>query len=144
MNKARISVSLRQVGDSRAFALDVDTILSVEETLVPDARAGVTPWEMVDRKLVAALSGAAASDHYGLRDDRDNDLGPGRGQAELALAWGTNWKRWNKGRGHGTECRYGRLRDTVGGGKTAVGDEIMAGSMAPDFPAMRHEKCTTD
>jgi hypothetical protein len=63
MNKARYSVSLRRVGGSRAFATDVDATLSPEETLVPDARAGVTPSEMVDRKLLAALGGAAASDH---------------------------------------------------------------------------------
>jgi hypothetical protein len=61
MNKARFAVSHRQVGDSLAFAMDVDTILSPEEILVPDARTGVSPSEMVDRKLLAALGGVAAS-----------------------------------------------------------------------------------
>ena len=63
MNKARFPGSLQQVGDSGAFAMDVDTILSPEETLVLDARAGASPSEMVDRKLLAALGSAAASDH---------------------------------------------------------------------------------
>jgi hypothetical protein len=61
MNTARFSKSLQQVEDSQAFAMDVDTILGPEETLVPDARTGVIPSEMVDRKLLAALGGVAAS-----------------------------------------------------------------------------------
>jgi hypothetical protein len=55
MNQTRFSGSLQQVGASEAFALDIDTMLSPEETLIPDARAGLTPSEMVDRKLQAAL-----------------------------------------------------------------------------------------
>jgi hypothetical protein len=42
------------------LAMDVD-LLSPEETLVPDARAGVTPSELVDRKFLAALGAAAAA-----------------------------------------------------------------------------------
>ena len=60
MNKGRFSVSRQHMGDFYAFAMDGDTILSPEETLVPDVRAGVTPSEMVDQKLLAALSCAAA------------------------------------------------------------------------------------
>jgi len=54
MDKTLFSVRLRYRGDSRDFTIDVDTILSPEETLVPDFRAGVTSAEMVDRKLSAA------------------------------------------------------------------------------------------
>lgn len=63
MNNTHFSVSLQQVGDSRAFAMRSDTILSPEETLVPDARADVSPSEMVDSKLLAVLGAAAASGH---------------------------------------------------------------------------------
>jgi hypothetical protein len=37
----------------------IETLLDPDETLVPDARAGVSPSEMVDNKLVAALGGVA-------------------------------------------------------------------------------------
>lgn len=63
MDNARFSVSLQQVVDSQVFPMDVDVILSSEETLVPDARAGVSPSEMVDRKLLAACGSTGASDH---------------------------------------------------------------------------------
>jgi hypothetical protein len=61
MNTPRFSMSLQQVEASQALAMDVDTVLGPEETLVPDARTGVIPSEMVDRKLLAALGGVAAS-----------------------------------------------------------------------------------
>jgi hypothetical protein len=61
MNTVRFSMSLQQVEDSRVFAMDVDTDLGPDETLVPDARTGVIPSEMVDRKLLAALGGVDAS-----------------------------------------------------------------------------------
>ena len=35
--------------------MEVDARLTADETLVPDARAGVSPSQMVDRKLLAAL-----------------------------------------------------------------------------------------
>jgi hypothetical protein len=38
---------------------------AIEETLVPDARAGVTPSQMVDRKLLAALGGGETFSIYG-------------------------------------------------------------------------------
>jgi len=64
MDKTLFSVRLHYMGDSLDFTIDVDTILSPEETLVPDVRAGVTPAEMADRKLSAALDGAAAGGPY--------------------------------------------------------------------------------
>ena len=63
MNEAHFSVSLQQMGESQAFEMEVDPILSIEETLIPDARAGMTPSDMVERKVLAALGSAAARDH---------------------------------------------------------------------------------
>jgi hypothetical protein len=37
MNMARFSMNLQQMDASQAFAMDVDTVLGPEETLVPDA-----------------------------------------------------------------------------------------------------------
>jgi hypothetical protein len=49
------------------LAVDVDTILSADETLIPDARTGVTPSEMVDRKLLVALGARPLPKRYGPR-----------------------------------------------------------------------------
>lgn len=63
MNTPGFSETAQHVGYSRPFAMDVDMIPSAEETLVSDARAGVPPSEMVDRKLLVALGGTGACDH---------------------------------------------------------------------------------
>jgi len=67
MNTTPFSVSLPHVGDYGIDAIDIDTLPSPEETLVLDARAGLTPSEMVGRKLLAALGSAAASDYTAFR-----------------------------------------------------------------------------
>ena len=64
MNKTIFSVRLRHAEGSWTFAREPFTILSPEETLVPDARAGLSPSEMVDRKLSATLDGDAANEPY--------------------------------------------------------------------------------
>jgi hypothetical protein len=50
--------------DTRRFlneALGPTTNESLEEVLVPDARAGLTPADMVERKLLSLLRGSLAT-----------------------------------------------------------------------------------
>ncbi len=61
--------------------MDDDTIISPDETLIPDVRTGVTPSEMVDRKLLVALGVRSAPKPF-----RARLLGPRRpAQASVSL-----------------------------------------------------------